>query len=100
MLESLAGHEYYCFLDGYSVYNQIVVAPRIKRRQCSHILMVFFPTEGFHFSCAMPLLLLICIYISASSNNIIKIILLYNYVNSFKALLCCGETELGGKGKA
>ena len=26
MLERLAGHEYYCFLDGYSGYNQIPVA--------------------------------------------------------------------------
>ncbi|XP_073224888.1 uncharacterized protein [Cicer arietinum] len=26
MLEGLAGNEYYCFLDGYSGYNQIVVA--------------------------------------------------------------------------
>ncbi|XP_016195433.1 uncharacterized protein LOC107636439 [Arachis ipaensis] len=28
MLERLAGHEYYCFLDGYSCYNQIVVDPK------------------------------------------------------------------------
>ncbi|CAH9110594.1 unnamed protein product [Cuscuta europaea] len=27
MLERLAGHEYYCFLDGYSGYFQIVIAP-------------------------------------------------------------------------
>ena len=27
MLERLAGHAYYCFLDGYSGYNQIHVAP-------------------------------------------------------------------------
>ncbi|XP_050888912.1 uncharacterized protein LOC127094083 [Lathyrus oleraceus] len=27
MLERLAGHDYYCFLDGYSGYNQIDVAP-------------------------------------------------------------------------
>jgi len=26
MLEHLAGHEYYCFLDGYSGYNQIPIA--------------------------------------------------------------------------
>ena len=26
MLERLAGHDYYCFLDGYSGYNQIAVA--------------------------------------------------------------------------
>ncbi|CAN6679372.1 unnamed protein product [Malus baccata var. baccata] len=27
MLERLAGHSFYCFLDGYSGYNQIVIAP-------------------------------------------------------------------------
>ena len=27
MLEKLLGHEYYCFLDGYSRYNQIPVTP-------------------------------------------------------------------------
>lgn len=27
MLERLTGHEYYCFLDGYSGYNQIIVTP-------------------------------------------------------------------------
>ena len=27
MLDRLAGHEYYCFLDGYSGYNQISIAP-------------------------------------------------------------------------
>ena len=27
MLERLAGHDYYCFLDGYSGYNQIAVDP-------------------------------------------------------------------------
>ena len=26
MLERLTGHEYYCFLDGYSGYNQIPIA--------------------------------------------------------------------------
>ena len=26
MLDRLAGHEYYCFLDGYSEYNQISIA--------------------------------------------------------------------------
>jgi len=27
MLERLAGHEYYCFLNGYFGYNQIYIAP-------------------------------------------------------------------------
>ena len=28
MLERLAGHDYYCFLDGYSGYNQIAIDPQ------------------------------------------------------------------------
>jgi len=32
MLEKLAGHEYYCFLDGYSGYNQIAVAPEDQEK--------------------------------------------------------------------
>ena len=27
MLERIAGHAFYCFLDGYSGYNQIAIAP-------------------------------------------------------------------------
>ncbi|XP_050876307.1 uncharacterized protein LOC127080012 [Lathyrus oleraceus] len=32
MLERLSGHDYYCFLDGYSGYNQIVVAPKDQEK--------------------------------------------------------------------
>ncbi|GAU45471.1 hypothetical protein TSUD_13140 [Trifolium subterraneum] len=32
MLERLAGQEYYCFLDGYSGYNQIAVDPRDQEK--------------------------------------------------------------------
>ena len=32
MLEHLAGHEYYCFLDGYSGYNQIPIAPEDQEK--------------------------------------------------------------------
>ena len=32
MLERLAGHKYYCFLDGYSGYNQIPVAPEDQEK--------------------------------------------------------------------
>ncbi|XP_073219489.1 uncharacterized protein [Cicer arietinum] len=32
IFERLAGHEYYCFLDGYSGYNQIVVAPEDQKK--------------------------------------------------------------------
>src|SRR5438270_5145969 len=32
MLERLAGHSHYCFLDGYSVYNQIYIAPEDQEK--------------------------------------------------------------------
>ncbi|KAM1482487.1 hypothetical protein ACFX1S_034819 [Malus domestica] len=32
MLERLAGHFFYCFLDGYSGYNQIVIAPEDQEK--------------------------------------------------------------------
>ena len=32
MLDRLAGHEYYCFLDGYSGYNQIDIAPEDQEK--------------------------------------------------------------------
>ncbi|XP_062102088.1 uncharacterized protein LOC133810985 [Humulus lupulus] len=32
MLDRLAGHNYYCFLDGYSSYHQIVIAPEDQEK--------------------------------------------------------------------
>ena len=32
MLERLVGHPYYCFLDGYSGYNQIPIAPEDQEK--------------------------------------------------------------------
>lgn len=32
MLERLAGHEFYCFLDGYSGYNQIPISPEDQEK--------------------------------------------------------------------
>ena len=32
MLDRLVGHEYYCFLDGYSGYNQIAIAPEDQKK--------------------------------------------------------------------
>ena len=32
MLERLAGHEYYCFLDGYLGYNQITISPEDQEK--------------------------------------------------------------------
>lgn len=33
MLDRLAGQEYSCFLDGYSGYNQIVIAPEDQEKR-------------------------------------------------------------------
>ena len=32
MLDRLARHEYYCFLDGYSSHNQIAIAPEDQEK--------------------------------------------------------------------
>ena len=32
MLDRLAGKQYYCFLDGYSGYNQIAIAPEDQKK--------------------------------------------------------------------
>ncbi|KAK8546635.1 hypothetical protein V6N12_027411 [Hibiscus sabdariffa] len=40
MLDRLAGKEFYCFLDGYSGYNQIAIAPEDQEKKHSLVLMV------------------------------------------------------------
>ena len=37
MLERLAGQSFYCFLDGYSGYNQIVVDPNDQEKDSIHL---------------------------------------------------------------
>ena len=32
MLDRLAGHEYYCFFDGYSGYNHITISPKDQEK--------------------------------------------------------------------
>ena len=46
ILERVAGHEFYCFLDGYSSYNQIELHWKIKRRLLSHVHLVLLHIEG------------------------------------------------------
>ena len=48
MLERLADHEYYCFLDGYSGYNQIPIAPEDQEKTTFTC-----PFETFTY-CRMP----------------------------------------------
>lgn len=43
MLDKLAGHSYYCFLDGYSGYNQVAIAPEDKEKTTFTCPSVTFP---------------------------------------------------------
>uniref|UniRef100_A0A2N9H0L4 Reverse transcriptase/retrotransposon-derived protein RNase H-like domain-containing protein n=1 Tax=Fagus sylvatica TaxID=28930 RepID=A0A2N9H0L4_FAGSY len=55
ILERVAGHEYYCFLDGYSGYNQIEIA--LKDQEKNHFYMSLWYLsliEGCHLDCVMP----------------------------------------------
>lgn len=53
MLERLSWQAYYCFLGGYSGYNQIAVNPEIKRRQHLLIHLESLLTEECHLDCVM-----------------------------------------------
>ena len=53
MLDKLAGQEYYCFLDGYSGYNQIAVHPDDQERPHSHVPMELLLSEGCSSAYAM-----------------------------------------------
>ena len=55
MLDRLVGHSHFCFLDGYSGYNQISIAPRIRRRPLLLVLMVPLLSEGCHLDYVMLL---------------------------------------------
>ena len=52
-LDIIAGNEYFCFLDGYSMYNQIVIASNIKRRPHSLALTVPSPLRECHLAYVM-----------------------------------------------
>ena len=44
MLDRLAGHPYFCFLDGYSRYNQISIAPEDQEKTtftCPYVTFAF-----------------------------------------------------------
>ncbi|CAA7040963.1 unnamed protein product [Microthlaspi erraticum] len=46
MLERLANHPFYCFLDGYSGFFQIRSTPMIRRKPLSHALMSHDPNPN------------------------------------------------------
>ena len=53
MLERLAGHEYYCFLDGYSGYNQIPIAIEDQKRTRSLARSEPLLIDAYPLDCAM-----------------------------------------------
>ena len=55
MLERLANHLYYCFLDGYSGFFQIPIHPDDHKRRLSHALMSPSPTGECHLAYVMLL---------------------------------------------
>jgi hypothetical protein len=57
MVERLAGHEYYYFLDGYSGYNQSQWTPKTRRRLPLHVPLGHSPTVVCLLGCVMHLLL-------------------------------------------
>ena len=55
MLDRLEGHPHYCFLDGYSSYNQIAIAPEDQEKTtftCPYELLLL---EGCHLDYVMLL---------------------------------------------
>ncbi|KAK0594076.1 hypothetical protein LWI29_007355 [Acer saccharum] len=53
MLERLAGHSHYCFLDRYSGYNQIAIAPEDQEKTTFTCPLGRSHTEGCHSVSAM-----------------------------------------------
>ena len=57
MLDKLAGNPHFCFLDGYSRYNQIAITPEDKEKTTFTCPYVTFLLEEFHLGYVMLLLL-------------------------------------------
>ena len=55
MLDKLTGHEFYCFLDGYLGYNQILIAPKDQEKTTSLALLTLFHIGECHFDYVMHL---------------------------------------------
>ncbi|CAN6712691.1 unnamed protein product [Malus baccata var. baccata] len=55
MLERLSGHSFYCFLDGYSGYNQVVIAPDDQERPLLLVPLERLRIDACHSVCAMLL---------------------------------------------
>ena len=55
MLDRLAGHPHFCFLDGYSGYNQIAIVPEDQEKTTFTCPLVLFLLEECHLVCLMLL---------------------------------------------
>ena len=55
MLDRLAGHPHFCFLDGYSRYNQIAIAPEDQKKTALQAHLVLFLLGECHLVCVMLL---------------------------------------------
>ena len=55
MLDRLVGHPYFCFLDGYSGYNQITIAPKDQEKTLLHALLVLLLLGECHLDYVMVL---------------------------------------------
>jgi hypothetical protein len=53
MLERLANHSFFCYLDGYSGYHQIPIHPDEQARPPSHVHMALSHTGECHLNCVM-----------------------------------------------
>jgi hypothetical protein len=54
MLEKLAGKSHYCFLDGFSGYFQIFIAPEDQDKQLLHARLVHLHIGESHLDFVMP----------------------------------------------
>jgi hypothetical protein len=55
VLDTLSGKKYFSFLDGYSGYNQILIAPRTRTRPPLLVLGAPMPIGSYHLDCVMLL---------------------------------------------
>jgi hypothetical protein len=53
MLERLANHSFFCYLDGYSGYDQIPIHPTTRARPPSHVHMTLLHAGECHLDCVM-----------------------------------------------
>jgi hypothetical protein len=53
ILERLAGQSNYCFLDGYSGYNQVALTLKTRRWRCSHVPLALLLTDACPLAYAM-----------------------------------------------